>query len=129
MDKEIKIRDKRRKEFFTVDHEYLNGYAKLCGSSATLVYLSLCRHADMNQKCFPSVKLMAEEHSITSRTVITAIKKLIEWNIIKKTKTRKNNGVWLNNVYLLLDKSEWKTKPSENISPGNQPSENNNTSK
>jgi hypothetical protein len=123
----IRVLDKRRKNFFIVDDEYLNGYAKLCGVSATAVYFSLCRHADKNQTCFPSIKLIAEEHSMTGRTVITATKKLIEWNIIKKTKKRKKNGKWLNNVYVLIDKSDWKNKPSENIALG-QPSENNDVS-
>ena len=78
----IKIRDLRHKEKFVVDDEYLNGYAKICGWQATLVYLSLCRHASREQSCFPSLKLIAKEHSVSKDTILRGIKILSEWNII-----------------------------------------------
>jgi hypothetical protein len=55
------VRDLRNKQHFIVDDAYLNGYAKLCGPNATLVYLCHCRHADRHQESFPSVQLMAEK--------------------------------------------------------------------
>ena len=107
MEDSFEVRDYREKNWHWQDNEYLNGYAKLCGVSATAVYLSLCRHADKKQNCFPSIKLIAEEHNISVRTVVTAIQKLEKYNIIKKEKTRKKDGKWLNNLYILLNKSQW----------------------
>jgi hypothetical protein len=112
------VRDLRNKQHFIVDDEYLNGYAKLCGPSATLVYLCLCRHADRHQESFPSVQLMAEKTGISRDSVMRGIKKLIEWNIISKERERREDATWLNNRYVLLDKSVWKPKPSSTEQPG-----------
>lgn len=112
MEEQFEIRDNRRKEMFRVDDEYLNGYSKLCGANATLVYLCLCRHSDRNQESFPSVQMMAEKTGISRDSVMRGIKKLVEWNIILKERERKEDAKWLNNRYTLLDKSVWKSKPS-----------------
>jgi len=107
-----KIRDLREK-FFQIDDEYLNGYAKLCGINATGVYLSMCRHANKQQTCFPSKKLIAEELAISERSVYRALKKLEKWNIIIHTSQgRKSDGSFRNTLYTLLDKKVWKIKPS-----------------
>lgn len=107
-----RIIDKRVKEKFMMDDSYLNGYAKLCGWKATLVYISLCRHASKDQYCFPSIKLMATEHSISRDVIMDGIKILVEWNIIEVEKNKTSNG-WKNNSYTLLDKSIWKLKPHQ----------------
>lgn len=114
---EIIIRDFRNKQFFQVDDIYLNGYAKLCGVYTTCVYLSLCRHTDKEQTCFPSIKLIAQEFDINEKTVQRAIKKLEEFNIIKKERTRKKDGKWLNNLYILVDKKYWKKEANTHESP------------
>jgi DNA-binding transcriptional regulator GbsR (MarR family) len=112
-DKTFKVRDLRRKDKYTIDDEYLNGYAKLCGPFGTCAYNSLCRHASKDQECFPSIDLISEQHGIGRSSVLRGIKNLKEWGIIlvikekdEKTKRQKNN------VYILLDKSQWKPKPS-----------------
>lgn len=102
-----KVRDLRRKEKFVVDDEYLNGMARICGANATIVYMSLCRHASKTQTCFPSLKLMSEQHGVCTRTILRGIKKLEERNVIKVGKKRTKDGKWLNNSYTLLDKSVW----------------------
>src|SRR3990167_2687808 len=102
-EKQFEIRDMRHKEKFFLDDQYLNGYAKLCGVYATVVYISLCRHADKEQKCWPSHAKIAEEHNISSRQVIRALKILEEKHIIKQERIGKKS----NNRYWLIDKSEW----------------------
>jgi hypothetical protein len=118
--KTFKIRDLRRKDKYSIDDEYLNGYAKLCGVFGTAVYNSLCRHASKDQECFPSIELIAEQHNIGRSSVLRGLKKLKEWKIIlvkkekdEKTKRQKNN------VYVLLDKSQWNPKPSITQTLGN----------
>jgi len=103
IEEEFSVRDRRRKEKFFVDDEYLNSYAKKCGITATAVYNSLCRHADKNQKCYPSIRRMAEQHSISARSVYRALSKLEKYNIIR----RKRMGKQLTNRYYLLDRIEW----------------------
>lgn len=107
----FKIRDLRKKTQFKMDDEYLNGWARYCGINATLVYLSLCRHAEFHtQKAFPSQKKIAWEHGISERTVTRGIKKLISFKILLIEKER-IGGKFENNIYVLLDKSVWK-KPN-----------------
>lgn len=125
----MKIRDNRAKEWFWLDNEYLNGYAKELGIACTVVYLSLCRHANNEtQTCFPSMKLIAEENAISTRTVIRATQDLEKWGIITIQKDKKKDGTQANNIYTLTAKSEWKNKPSDSQSHG-QPSDKNDDSR
>jgi len=103
----FKVRDKRNRGWFWVENEYFNSFGKILGAGAIAVYVSLCRHADNEQKCFPSQKTIAEETKLSERTVRNIIKQLEEHKIIEITKERSEDGKWLNNVYWLLDKSEW----------------------
>jgi len=121
-EEKFKVRDFRNKGFFTLDDEYLNGYAKYLGVNATAVYISLCRHADKEQTCFPSQKKIAEEHGVTDRTVRTKIKDLVDWNIIRVESVRSKGGIFMSSIYFLLDKSQWK-RPEEMVSAGNSPKE------
>lgn len=115
---QFKVRDFRNKGFFLIDDAYLNGYAKIFGSTASMIYFSLCRHADKEQKAFPPQKLIGEELNINERTVRRKISVLCKANVIQIKKIRTKDGKWLNNTYLLLDKTEWKTK--EELSRGHQ---------
>ena len=102
----FQVRDLRRKAFFMVDDIYLNGYARHLGTTASMVYISLCRHADKEQSAFPSQKLIAEELGINERIVMYKIKLLSDWNIIRKEKSKNSSGKWLNNTYFLVDKEQ-----------------------
>ena len=112
--KEIKIRNKRNKGWFYLDNEYLNGYARLMNPLASLVYISLCRHADNeSQQCFPSMKLIAEELGISTKTVERCTKELQSWNIISIEKSKREDGTQAPNNYTLLDKEVWVKKPTD----------------
>ena len=104
----IKIRDLRHKEKFQIDDEYLNGQAKLCGIYATGVYVSLCRHSDKEQQCFPSIRLIAEELKISRDSVIKGLRQLEKHQVVLTIKQKKNKtGKFLNNTYFLVDKKYW----------------------
>lgn len=111
-DKHFKIRDLRKKDQYKIDDAYLNGYAKLCGWQATLVYNSLSRHADFeSQEAWPSIDLIADQHDVSRPTIIKGIKALEKWNIISCKKEKDNiTKRQKNNVYFLLDKSVWVAK-------------------
>ena len=118
--KSFKVRDRRNRGWFYLDNDYLNGYAKIFGPIGTGIYLSLCRHVDGGQKCFPSEKTMADELNIGERTVRKYLKQLEAWNLIVIEKTRSDQGKFLHNVYWLSDKTEWKKKPSANGADGTE---------
>ena len=102
----------RTMEMFQIDDAYLNGYAQLVGWKGTLVYLSLCCHANKDQEEFPSIELMSEELAISRDSIMRGIKDLVDWNIIKiDERHRGESGAWKNNFYVLLDKSCWRSKP------------------
>lgn len=103
----FEIRDMRHKEKFEIDDFYLNGFAKKCGIYATGVYISLCRHANKEQQCWPSIKKIAEELNISEKQVSRSLAILEKNKIIFK----KRMGKKLNNRYVLLDKSEWTGSP------------------
>ncbi|MBI3599744.1 MAG: helix-turn-helix domain-containing protein [Nitrospinae bacterium] len=109
-EKLFKVRDLRKKEQFIIDDVYLNGWAKRCGIYATGVYMSLCRHADKCQGCYPSQNKIAEELNISVSQVKRAIKILERHKIIKRVRVGKR----LCNVYFLLNRSEWLKGDSSN---------------
>ena len=117
----MEIRDNRQKEWFWLDNEYLNGYAKYLGIYCTAVYISLCRHADnKSQTCFPSMKLIAEENGISTKSVERATKVLEDWGIVHINRSKKEDGTQAVNVYTLTAKSTWKSKPTDLQSHGNR---------
>ena len=115
----FKVRDLRKKGWFWMDNEYLNGYGKIFGAIGIAIYVSLCRHANNEtQKCFPKQTAIAEELKITDRTVRKYLNLFKIYHIISITKERNPiTKKWQNNVYTLPDKSEW-LKPEEIISDG-----------
>ena len=111
MGKPFRVIDTRNKQYFVVDDLYLNGFAKHLGVTASMIYISLCRHCSKTQEAFPSQKLIAEELGIKERTVMSKIKKLKEYELIDIKRTKNEKGVWMNNTYVLLDKSIWRKDP------------------
>ena len=106
-DKQFIVRDLRQKEKFVINDAYLDSYATVLSITASAVYMSLCRHADRNQECFPSQELIAREHNISPRSVKRAIQRLKEANMILIRRERLGHGRWRNNVYVLLDRGQW----------------------
>lgn len=107
---ELEIRDNRQKEWFWLDNEFIDSYAKKLKTSGIIVYISLCRYADNNtQTCFPSMKHIAKENGISKDTVLRAIKKLENFNLIHITREEHNreNGVQTRNRYTMLNKKVW----------------------
>lgn len=100
------VRDKRNKGWFYLDNEYLNGLGKHMGPIGIAVYVSLCRHADGQQTCFPAQELIAEETGVGERTVRKYIDLLKKYNVIAVEREKKGRK-WANNLYYLLDKSQW----------------------
>ena len=103
-EEKFEIRDLRQKEQYITDDKFLNGYAKYLEIYAVGVYNSLCRHANKSQKSWPSINFMREELSISRNKIITGIKRLEFWGIIRKQRV----GKMANNRYVLHHKKHWK---------------------
>lgn len=107
----IEIRDCRQQEWFWIDNKFVDEYAKVLGPTATMVYLTLSRHADNGtQKCFPSMETIAEKIGLKDRHAVSrAVKKLQDHRIIDIEETvNPTNGHRRNNVYTLLAIKYWK---------------------
>jgi uncharacterized phage protein (TIGR02220 family) len=103
-EEQFEIRDIRKKDQYVMDDAYYNGYAKICGPWASLVYLALCRHADIyRQTCFPSISRIAENLRISGRQVIRGLRILEDHNVIRRERT-----LGKSNKYWLIDKKHWK---------------------
>lgn len=119
-DGKLKIRDKRRKNYFDIDNVFVKNYARHLGVVGTAVYAALSMHSDYHtQRCWPAMETIAEELGIERHTVSRALAKLEKWNIIhigrsidRKGRKRKNN------VYTLLSKEEWVKLPIEGENAG-----------
>lgn len=110
MSAQIRILDNRRRGYFATNDQYIdNGYAAICGWKATLVYMSLCRHANQRtQEAFPTIDTMAKEHGVDRKRIIEGIKTLIDWNLLEVKKERKKTGEFQKNTYILIDVKYWK---------------------
>ena len=107
----FEVRDLREKGRFIMDDKFLNGYARFLKIYALGVYSSLCRYANKEQKCWPSIKRITKELNIGRNKVIDSIKYLEFWKIIKK----KRVGLHCTNRYFLLKKDVWKTINEESL--------------
>ncbi len=107
----FEVRDLRDKEWFVMDDKFLNGYARFLGVYAVGVYVSLCRHADKQQKTYPAEKTIAEKLGIGKNSVVDSIKYLEFWKIIRK----KRIGLKCTNRYFLLKKSGWRPISEESL--------------
>jgi predicted transcriptional regulator len=109
--KQFEVRDLRERNKFVVDDKFLNGYARFLGIYCVGVYNSFCRHANKEQKCWPSIKKVSQELNICRNKVIGSIKYLEFWQIIEKQRI----GKMVTNRYFLLDKKRWKPLNETNL--------------
>ena len=96
------IRDFKGGGFFQVDDGFFDGYAAGVGTSATLVYMALCRYAGGDQTCFPGIELISEKLGISTRTVMRGIGELERRGIIKVGRLQGSP-----NLYTLMSKRIW----------------------
>ncbi|HRH25272.1 MAG TPA: helix-turn-helix domain-containing protein [Candidatus Paceibacterota bacterium] len=115
---DLEIREARQKGWFFIDNIFVDSFAKKLKTSGIVVYMSLCRHADnKTQECFPTMEGIAKQHGISKSTVIRAIKRLEEFNLIhvEREVTERENGVQKKNRYTLLDKNVWQGVTDETL--------------
>jgi predicted transcriptional regulator len=74
------------------------------------VYLCLIRHANNQNQCYPSFKLIAEKCGISRMTVIRTIDKLIGLDLIQVQKRKSNKGDYSSNLYTIKELPETSDK-------------------
>lgn len=82
------------------------------GASAIFVYIALCRHASRDGRCFPSIKLLAEETGLSERTVsstisILSISGLVDVQRNIEGRKHQNNVYFINSVREVARKKGW----------------------
>lgn len=107
----FEIRDKREKDWFWVNNEFVDLYGQKIGSNAVAVYFVLCRHANNDtQQCFPSMETIGRKAGIKNRkTISKAIHVLKEYGVIEVEQAIGSDGKRLNNIYHLTNPRSWKT--------------------
>ena len=70
---------------------------------AVTVYCYLCDRSNKNGECFPSAKTIAQDLSLSRRTVFRALHELLEKGLIEKQSRIRNNGGSSSNLYRLTD--------------------------
>ena len=108
MEVTFEVRDVRDKEWFLTDDYLINGYAHYLDTCACMVYITLCRFSDKEQKCWPSQSLIAKRLGISRRTVVDKIKLLQSHNMIYIEKKKDFQGRQTHNTYWLINKKYWK---------------------
>ena len=107
----FEVSDLRQKEQYITDDKFLNGYARFLGIYAVGVYSSLCRHANKEQRSWPSIEKMSEELDVGRNSVLIAIKRMEFWRVVRKYRV----GKGANNRYDLITKQSWLTINEENL--------------
>lgn len=79
-----------------------------------MLFIALKKHADINEECFPGIKLLAKEAGMSERKVQSTLKILEKKNIIKIERRFNENGSPLSNLYTLYDTQEtWSLETEE----------------
>lgn len=68
----------------------------------TVVYMYLCSCTNQDNECYPSIRQIASACSISQTSVKTAIKQLIEKNLLLKVNQYREDGGKRNNLYKLV---------------------------
>lgn len=103
-----------RRNFFKVSNDASATLSPVVGAVAFNIWLNLCRRADKDGVCFPSVPRIAADCGISEATARRHLKILCTANVIEKThdyvaRTYANRSTlqWKSNTYRLLPFAGW----------------------
>ncbi len=113
----IDIRDLRDGNFLWLDKAALRLISDKAGIRGVTVYSWLCFYANIRgQDCFPSLKTLAKQCHVSSRTVMRTLKRL---ELIKVVAIRRKKG--RGNVYQLLNVPTSDTDVTRVVTPVSHP--------
>lgn len=101
-DEPFRVEDGRNHGYFTVDDLFVDEYMRIAGANVVMIYLSLCRHADKDKYCWPSIRRLAMQGKMALNTVEKSIRWLEDHRLLKADREKGQPT-----VYKLLEKSKW----------------------
>lgn len=107
-DKEVdrfEVRDLRVKTRFAIDNVFYDTFVPLLGPTRSMIYIAFVRHANKEQKSWPSQKRIAAQIGVTREWVNKQIQVLEFFSLIKKVRVGKS----CTNRYYLVDEKYWRT--------------------
>ncbi|MGH7745787.1 MAG: helix-turn-helix domain-containing protein, partial [Candidatus Dormibacteria bacterium] len=102
-DLRLKIEDRRRRDFCTVDHAVLDEYLPILRLEGTMIYLALTRLADDRGLALPSVRQLARYCGIGKSTVHARLLLMERMGLMHVHRGRQDTGGNAVNVYQLVD--------------------------
>ena len=78
----IRVRDKRKAEWFSIDNRIIDDFAREMGPHATLVYVALCRHGNAEPEVIIYLRTLGDELGMGMTTVRKAIHRLERFDLV-----------------------------------------------
>lgn len=106
-DKEIErfeVRDLRVKTRFAIDNAFYDEFTPIFGPTVSMVYVALVRHANKEQKTWPSQSLIAAQLGLTRQWVAHQLHILEIFNLIRSVRVGKR----CTSRYYLIDEKQWR---------------------
>jgi Helix-turn-helix domain len=100
----FEVRDLRVKTRFAIDNVFYDEFLPLFGPTLSAVYIALVRHANKEQKTWPSQARIAAQIGISRQWVSTQLQILELFNLIRKVRI----GKMCTNRYYLIDEKHWR---------------------
>lgn len=110
-----RVRERRRRNFYTADNVIYDVFGGVMGSHALAVYHYLCRRANDDERAWPKIKTIQSQTKLSPSSVRRAIEDLERLQLISVAETFDDNGQ-AENVYTLLEPpaeipENWDTAP------------------
>lgn len=98
----MQVRDMRSTHWFWMDNAILDIYGPQLGAYGIAVYTALCRMANANGTCWPSLNTLASTIGISRSTVIRSLEKLESLGLISISHRNGSDGSQDTNIYTIL---------------------------
>lgn len=100
----FEVRDLRVQTRFALDNAFYDEFMPHLNQAASLTYIALVRHANKEQKTWPSQKRIADQLGMTRQWVGIQLQVLECFNLIRKVRV----GKMCTNRYYLVDEKYWR---------------------
>lgn len=100
----FEVRDLRVKTRFAIDNVFYDEFTPLFGPTLSMVYIALVRHANKEQKTWPSQARIAAQLGLSRKWVGYQLQILEMFNLVRKIRV----GKMCTNRYYLIDEKHWR---------------------
>lgn len=97
------VADARRSGVFWMHDAILDQYAEKIGVYGVAVYALLCRRANSEKRCWPSLNSMARTLSISRSKLVSTLDTLEEQGLVAREQRQEEGKGHASTVYILLD--------------------------